>query len=114
MLASLRKVTNSSLLYSKKKIILPSILPALSPPHYCPLPHTEDGDQPLATERHRGIGMWCSLLSCHMLPCFARVHPTCPTGLGTGEPAVAAWSQQDMTMTLGLYVPRTPRPGATA
>lgn len=57
VLASLRKVTNNSLLYSKQKIIFPSILPALSLPHLHPIPHTEDGDQPLATRLPRRIPM---------------------------------------------------------
>lgn len=61
--ASLRKVTSSSLLYSKQKIIFPSILPALSPPHNHPLPHTE----PLATRLPRRICMWWSLPLCHVL-----------------------------------------------
>lgn len=67
VLASLRKVTNSSLLYSKQKITFPSVLPALSPFHHCPLPHAEDGDQPLATRLPRRVCMWCSLPSCHVL-----------------------------------------------
>lgn len=42
--------------------------------------------------------------------CFAHVHPTCPAGLGTGECAMAAQRQQDVTTTLGLHVPQTSLP----
>lgn len=106
VLASLRKVTNSSLLYSKQKITFPSVLPALSPSHHCPLPHAEDGDQPLATRLPRRVCMWCSLPSCHVLhSCSPMSHR-----LRDREAAVAAWSQQDVTTTLGLHVPRTSLP----